>query len=278
MHVGLSLMTEPPFVAAAMPLLEAGEVEVVEWSFDTTWGSGPPAWLQGLLDHFGDNDRLLGHGVSWSMLSAEWTPRHQQWLDKLRVEVATNRYQHVSEHFGWMTAGRFSRGAPMPLPYTPQLVQMGQQRMLKLKEAAGVPIGLELLALAFNRRDVLEQGRFLDDLLRPVDGFLLLDVHNLYCQLHNFRFELSELLDSLPLQRVRQIHVSGGSWDGQFRRDTHDHAVPDEVIAVLEGALQRCPNVRAVIFERLGDTLADPTTHEPFRADFRRIAEVVHGG
>jgi hypothetical protein len=35
--VGLSLMMESDFFHAAQPLFEAGEVEVLEWSFDMGW-------------------------------------------------------------------------------------------------------------------------------------------------------------------------------------------------------------------------------------------------
>lgn len=54
-------------------------------------------------------------------------------------------------------------------------------------------IGLENLALAFTASDVRDQGQFLDDLLAPFDGFLVLDLHNLYCQLVNFDQDLQPL-------------------------------------------------------------------------------------
>ena len=57
-------MLEDDFLRAAYPLFAAGEVEVLEWSFDTGW---PPAvvprWAGDLVATFGANNRLLGHGV-----------------------------------------------------------------------------------------------------------------------------------------------------------------------------------------------------------------------
>src|SRR4029453_13258630 len=48
--VGLSLMLEEDFLRAALPLFEAGEIEVLEWSFDVGWGlPALPTWADELL-------------------------------------------------------------------------------------------------------------------------------------------------------------------------------------------------------------------------------------
>jgi uncharacterized protein (UPF0276 family) len=166
--------------------------------------------------------------------------------------------------------------------------------MVRLAELAQVPIGLENLAFAFSMRDVEDQGRFLDALLEPVDGFLLLDLHNLYCQVVNFDITFEALLALYPLQRVREVHVSGGSWSepdalaraglslagasgsDPIRRDTHDGPLPEALFTWLPTVLDRCPNVEAVILERMGGTLA-ASDDEPFRRDYMRLKEVVHG-
>lgn len=280
--VGLSLMPEDDFLRAAHPLFAAGEVEVLEWSFDTAW---PPAvvprWAAELIAAFADGDRLLGHGVHYSALSAGVESRQQAWLDRLREEVCRHAYRHVSEHFGFSGSRGFHRSAPLPVPLNDSTLSLGRDRLRRLAAVAGVPVGLENLAFAFGPRDVAEQGRFLDALLEPVDGFLLLDLHNLYCQSVNFGRTLDELLVTYPLHRVRELHVSGGSWSGTsgderrpVRRDTHDGPVPAELFEWLPRVLAMCPNVEAVVLERLGGTLA-AADDEPFRRDFRRLREVV---
>ena len=110
-----------------------------------------------------------------------------------------------------------------------------------------------------------------------IAGFLLLDLHNLYCQTINFDRTLDELLATYPLHRVRELHLSGGSWSGAakaIRRDTHDGPVPPELFDWLPRVIARCPNVEAVILERLGGTFST-ADDEPFRADYRRLKEVV---
>jgi hypothetical protein len=108
-------------------------------------------------------------------------------------------------------------------------VAIGRDRLDRLADAAGAAVGLENLALAMSREDALAQGDLLEALLRPQEGFLVLDLHNLFCQAASFDLDGDVLLARMPLDRVREIHVSGGSWwtgaidpSRPFRRDTHD--------------------------------------------------------
>ncbi|PZD74685.1 hypothetical protein C1752_00659 [Acaryochloris thomasi RCC1774] len=271
-------MPQADFWQTAQPLLESSAVEVLEWSFDMGWGKvGLPTWVPPLLDQFSQQDRLLGHGVSYSLLSAQLDRSH--WLACLEAERRQYHYQHISEHFGWLATETFRQSAPLPMPLCPETLQLGRERLQRLAEVAQVPVGLENLAFAFSQQDVREQGIFLEKLLESVDGFLLLDVHNLYCQVCNFQISATELLALYPLHRVREIHISGGSWSkgtgGQIRRDTHDQPVPEAVFELLTLALQQCLNVQFVIFERLGNTLGPASEQSQFRQDFARIQAIV---
>ena len=279
--VGLSLMVESDFRQAVEPLLTAGEVDALEWTLDIGWARRPEPWVKALLDAHAERGTLYGHGFSFSLLSGRWTPRHETWLKLLDMETRRRSYRHISEHFCFVTAGDFTHSAPMPVPLTDETLAMGQARMKRLAEAAKLPVGLENLAIAFGRADVDAQGQFLEGLLSAVDGFVLLDLHNLYCQIANFDLDAEALLATYPLERVRELHVSGGSWDqpslgeAPFRRDTHDDAFPEAVFDLLELALDRCPHVEAVFAERIGGTITSEEQAERFRADYRRTRAIV---
>ncbi len=47
---------------------------------------------------------------------------------------------------------------------------------------------------------------------------MLLDLHNLHANAHNFGFDAVEYLDSLPLQAIRQVHIAGGRQRALSRR------------------------------------------------------------
>ena len=274
-------MVESDYRQAVEPLLTAGEVDALEWTLDIGWAKRPPAWATQLLDDYADRGALYGHGFSFSLLSGRWTKRHETWLKLLEMETRRRAYQHISEHFCFVTAGDFTHSAPMPVPLTNATVALGRARLRRMQEAAKLPVGLENLAIALGRADVEDQGRFLDELLSEVNGFVLLDVHNLYCQIANFGIDAVELLERYPLHRVRELHISGGSWDhpslddAPFRRDTHDDAFPEEVFELLQLALDRCPHVEAVFAERIGGTITSDEQAEQFRRDYRRTVEIV---
>lgn len=279
--VGVSLMLEPEFASASLPLFENEEIEIAEWSFDMLWTDRPcPDWMDAVLDTYAEAGRLLGHGVTYSMFTAGADGRADEWCRKLRSECECRKYRHITEHFGFMLGGDFHRGAPLPMPFLPEILELGRLRLAALSVSAGAPIGLENLAFAFCERDVREQGNFLRALLSPIDGFVLLDLHNIYCQSFNFGVPAEQLIAGYPLELVKELHLSGGSWSEAagvtVRRDTHDNPVPSELFPLLKFALKECPKVEAVILEQLGNTLAGSDAQASFRSDFRKIADIVH--
>ena len=79
--LGLSLMPEPAFAAAALPLFDEGLIDVLEWSFDMGWGpTGVPDWVAALLDDYAATGDLVGHGVSYSVLAGQPTDHDGWWL------------------------------------------------------------------------------------------------------------------------------------------------------------------------------------------------------
>jgi uncharacterized protein (UPF0276 family) len=279
---GIALMHETEFIASALPLFEAGEIDVLEWSFDTIADSQyEPSWLPLLLQEYSGRGRLLAHGVRYSLLSGDFSKRQHTWLKQTAAELKRYPYRHITEHFGFMTSEHFHKGAPLPVPLNAQTLAIGHNRLQRLQQLACIPIGIENLAFAFSAEQVKEQGEFLEKLIEPVDGFLILDLHNVWCQAVNFGTDAETLIRSYPLHKVKEIHVSGGSWstvsssDKPVRRDTHDEAVPEDVLRLLASALPLCPNTEAVIFERLGNTMASAGDQQGFANDYRAIRKIV---
>lgn len=263
-------MPDPRFRAAVEPALAA--VEAVEHTVDHGFGAALPPSAQHVLATFGPLGRVFGHGVGASAFSADRDDRFAAWLaalDRTRPPIAD-----LSEHYGACTGGPFASGAPLPVPETAEAAANAIARLRRIRAVAGVPVGLENLALAFSRRQALAQGPFVASVLEAVDGFLHLDLHNLWCQVRNFGLDPAALLATWPLGRVRRLHVSGGSDRDGVRRDTHDQRVPEEVWALLAEVLPRVPGCRAVILEQLPGSLEAPAAQEGFRADLARLVAV----
>ncbi len=270
---------------AALPLFEAEKVEAVEWSFDTLFQHEEvPEWFLALVQECGEQGRLIGHGVFFSLFSGQWSAAQADWLVRLEALSSRFRFDHITEHFGFMTGEDFHKGAPISIPFTPSTLALGQDRLQRIQAACRCPVGLENLAFAYSLDEVKKQGEFLARLVESVNGFIILDLHNLYCQLHNFDLDFDEALWLYPLERVREIHISGGSWEGSLaapnrpvRRDTHDDAVPSEVFELLRPAIERCPHLKYVVLEQLGTGLCTEESREQFRRDFFQMERVVEG-
>ncbi len=270
-------------LSASLPLFEEERVEAIEWSFDTLFKlQEVPAWFEELLHTYSQEQRLIGHGVFFSLFSGKWLPEQQQWLDHLHQLCQRFHFDHITEHFGFMTGADFHHGAPLSIPYTAQTLAIGRDRLARIADACQRPVGLENLAFSYSLEEVKRHGAFLEELIAPVNGFIILDLHNLYCQLHNFSLDFDILIQHYPLARVREIHISGGSWEDtlhapghKVRRDTHDDAVPEEVFDLLRKAIPLCPHLKYVVMEQLGTGLQSTESHMSFYNDFLRMSSIV---
>ncbi|MDY7230574.1 DUF692 family multinuclear iron-containing protein [Hyalangium rubrum] len=285
-RVGLNLVTDDAFREAARPLFAEGLVTALEWDIDFEWGFAArelPDWAGRMLDLYGEQEALYGHGVWLSVLTAAWQPRQEAWLEHLARECHRRPYRHISEHFGFTAAGPFTRSAMLPLPYCGAAVDIGRDRLERLRAATGGPVGLEVLANTLSPADAADQGAFLDAVLEPGDGFLVLDVHNVWTQALNTGLPPEVLLESYPLERVRELHVSGGSWGralraGDFRPvrlDSHDGPLLPPVLALLRRALSLCSRCEVVIVERRGETFESEETRAEWQAHYRAVVELV---
>lgn len=270
-------------LAACLPLMEESRVEAIEWSFDALYKvKEVPDWFRELLTAFSDENRLIGHGVFFSLFSGKWLPEQEAWLSHLQQTSKAFNFDHITEHFGFMTGKDFHHGAPLNIPYSTSTLNIGRDRLRRIYNACGRPVGLENLAFSYSLDEVKRHGAFLDQLLAPVNGFIILDLHNLYCQLRNFDLAFDDLIALYPLDKVREIHISGGSWedsvaspDRSIRRDTHDEAVPPEVFRLLEMTIPKCPHLKYVVLEQLGAGLSSESSRQGFYNDFLHMQEIV---
>jgi uncharacterized protein len=270
-------------LSASLPVFESEKVQAIEWSFDTLYNQPSiPGWFYELLKIYGDENRLVGHGVFFSLFSGRWSKKQTEWLVHLKKISSEFHFDHITEHFGFMTGEDFHKGAPISIPFTKSTLAIGQDRLKRIQDACRCPVGLENLAFSYSIEEVKKHGDFLSQLVGPVNGFIILDLHNLFCQLHNFEISYDDIISLYPLERVREIHISGGSWElaetdpsKKIRRDTHDDSVPADVFELLKKTIPLCPSLKFVVLEQIGTGLETEESRSLFQKDFYKMDEIV---
>lgn len=104
----ISCNLDENILSASLPLFESEKVEAIEWSFDTLFKFRDiPGWFTELLQAFGKEKRLIGHGVYFSLFPGGWSKEQEGWLAHLKKVSSAFQFDHISEHFGFMTGENF---------------------------------------------------------------------------------------------------------------------------------------------------------------------------
>jgi uncharacterized protein (UPF0276 family) len=181
---------------------------------------------------------VLTHGVKLSLGSAGGVdPARARWLGDLAREL---RSPCVTEHVAFVRGADREIGHLTGLPHTREAVRVVARNVATARrELPDVPLLLENIAWSFRwPDDELDEGAFFHEVARETGCDLLLDVGNLYANARNSGRDPVELLESYPLDRVGMLHVAGGVSEDGFYFDTHAHAVPDAVFALVARVLE----------------------------------------
>ena len=229
---------------------------------------------------------VVVHGVELSIGSAHGlNDAYLKMLDSFQKEWP---FLWHSEHLGFQTIpgdndSALEIGVPLPMPATVEAVDLVASRSATILKRYDVPFLLENPAHYFSELpidpEIGNEYNFLTAFTQKSGCYLLLDLHNLYCNAVNHHFDARDVITSLPMDRVIEIHVAGGSWRDGFWMDAHDGRVPEPVWELLEYVLPRAPNVAGVVFELLEEPairLGVPAIAEELRRAWR-IWNLSHG-
>ncbi|MDO8412544.1 MAG: DUF692 family protein, partial [Gallionellaceae bacterium] len=128
-----------------------------------------------------------------------------------------------------------------PIQFSSMEVERCAQRASRLQAIYGMPLAHENAAyyLACPGAEMRE-AEFMAKLVERAGTYLHLDLHNIYTNSLNLSgFDLSNYLDTIPLERVIAIHLAGGSWLGGLYHDWHDSKIPPKVWELYEEVLSR---------------------------------------
>ena len=166
----------------------------------------------------------------------------------------------MSEHLSFNRAGGeggdFLTGFLLPPRQTAEGVRAAAASIRAMSDELPVPLAVETgVNYLRPRRDEMSDGRFTAAVLEAAGCGLLLDLHNLWTNQRNGRQRIDDFLAEIPLERVWEIHLAGGSERHGYWLDSHAGGLPDPLEEVAEAVIPRLPNLKAIVFEVFPDYL-----------------------
>jgi uncharacterized protein (UPF0276 family) len=196
------------------------------------------------------------HGVSLGLASS--APAAEQPLARMARLVERIQPDHWSEHFAFVRAGGVEIGHLAAAPYAPPTLAGTLLNLRRAREVVGSLPQLENVAtLLPPPGSCWNEAEFIGKVVRESGAALLLDIHNLHANASNFGGDALMTLESLPIERVLSVHLSGGRLENvcegrQMLIDDHIHDPPLPVYQLLEALAFKAVQPLTVIIERDG--------------------------
>ena len=216
-------------------------VEIISENFLLT-GGRPLHTLDAVRERY----PIAMHGVSMSIGATAGLNR--SYLDALKSLADRIEPLWVSDHLCWTGTGGFNTHDLLPLPYTNEALDTVCANIGQAQDALRRPMLFENPSsyVSFPGADLTE-WEFLSAMCQRTGCYLLLDVNNIYVSAINHGFDLSDFIEGIPADRVRQIHLAGHSSGHGMLIDTHDAPVCDPVWALYAEATRTIGNVATMI-------------------------------
>jgi uncharacterized protein (UPF0276 family) len=198
-------------------------------------GGRPLAVLDAILEQY----RVVQHGVSMYFGSVD--PLNREHLKRLKDLTRRTKTPWLTDHLCWGSVdGRYTHDL-LPLPYTWEAIEVTAQKIRQVRDFVEIPVAVEnVSSYAEFHESEMTEWEFLNEVVERADCGILLDVNNIYVSSVNHNFDPHIYVNSVPAERVAQIHIAGHSKYEKYILDTHDHPVIDPVWSLYAHAIRRC--------------------------------------
>jgi uncharacterized protein (UPF0276 family) len=219
-------------------------------------------WFEIISENFMDTDgrprrnldRIRGaypivmHGVAMSIGTVD--PLNSEYLQKLKKLADEINPAWISDHLCWTGVAHKNSHDLLPVPYTEEALKHIISRIKQVQDYLERPIALENPSTYLEfKQSSMPEAEFITRMAEESGCNLLLDVNNVYVTCFNHRLDPKAYLDTLPLERVIQIHLSGHTNKGTHIIDTHDDHVVDEVWQLYRYVLHKADRVPNTMVE-----------------------------
>ncbi|MCB9030210.1 MAG: DUF692 domain-containing protein [Deltaproteobacteria bacterium] len=186
-------------------------------------------YVQECFEKILSNYTIIPHGVSLSIGSTDALKMDK--LKRLKDFCDLINAPWYSDHMCFTMVDHINLEDLIPVPFTQETVDHIVSRIKVVQDVLERPVLFENVTRYITVSDrEMSESEFLNQILEKSDCGLLLDVTNVHLNSIYHEFDPYSFIQSLPLERVGQIHLAG--WeelpDGNFI-DSHDAPVPEAV-------------------------------------------------
>ncbi|KOR42796.1 hypothetical protein ADT25_13725 [Xanthomonas oryzae] len=201
------------------------------------------------------------HGLDLSLGSSNEMP--ETYCANLSHTLSATPHEWFSDHLSLTAEDGVEVGHLMPMQLSNEDLERTVAKILAVQAFSDRPFLVENITSYYPiPGSSIPEADFLRMLCEATGCGLLLDVNNLYINASNHHFDPMTYLEQLPLDRIIEVHLAGGSRKFGMMVDTHTTDVWREVWELFD---QVCRRIRpqAVIIERdsnfglFSDTLAE---------------------
>ncbi len=184
----------------------------------------------------------------------------------------------VSEHLSFMHLRTGSdvrdMGFLLPPVQSDESVRVAAENIAHYRSEMRRPVAFETgVNYLRGQYGSLDDGTYFRRVCEGSDSGILLDLHNLWCNHVNGRADIHDVLAQMPLERVWEVHLAGGSSLDGVRLDGHCDAVPDELLAMAADIIPRLNNLGAIVYEVMPDH-AERLGHDAVREQLAALRDL----
>jgi uncharacterized protein len=193
------------------------------------------------------------HGIGLGMAST--IPVDAKKLDAMARLYEAIQPESWSEHLAFVRAGETELGHLAAPPRNPATMDGACRNLDRARSVVGTTPAVENIATILQPPgSSMGEAQWIGEILNRSGCGLLLDLHNLYANAHNFGGDTMALREEVDRGRVEYIHIAGGRLTEEGRiLDDHLHNVPDEVYALVADAAARASGPLTVVLEQDGN-------------------------
>lgn len=191
---------------------------------------------------------IVMHGVSMSIGTTD--PINKEYLSKLKALADCAKPAWISDHLCFTGVAHRNTHDLLPLPYTEEALRHVVERIKMVQDYLERPIALENPSTYLEfQSSTIPEAEFIAAMAKESGCNLLLDVNNVYVTCFNHRLDPKAYIDTLPLDRVIQIHLAGHDNQGTHIVDTHDGPVIEDVWAFYKYVVAKAGRIPNTIIE-----------------------------